>query len=581
MGVRFSRRELIASLGSVITVALGCRGDRSTSRTVLSAESVSTPEQAPRRAAGRPRPGHPAERVVAVWIEPDADRAAMVRAERFLLALGSLLPEGWRLVGVEAAEKADLRLRYTTEPAGEVSFGERAFLPVTSHWNLLTGVSREALDALVSGRIDEWQAVGGPEPLNVELVSMGDGGRQLLPAVHHVEGPDDCAALLLERPGALALIERSALRAEMRALRIDGRDPLALRSSELASLGLLERWVVESDRALQQVVREAAAPLAEPPSVPAFTIVAVGDILLGRTVHRVMERTGDWAAPFRLVASVLADADLTVANLECALTSSFSPPEDPYTMRFMSVPKAVEGLLLAGIDVVSLANNHSMDFGPVGLRDTIAVLDAHGIAHIGAGETLAVARRPAVFDISGTQVAILGFDGVSAGWYGARASGPGTVPLEPELLKEDVAAAAELADVVVPFFHWGIEYTPGPTQEQQRLARVAIDAGATLVLGSHPHWVQGFEFYEGRPIFYSLGNFVFDQEWSMETKEGVILRLHFEGARLLSFALDPVIIEDFHRPRLAGDEERRVVLERIRAASQQLLRNSNADRTGW
>jgi poly-gamma-glutamate synthesis protein (capsule biosynthesis protein) len=485
----------------------------------------------------------------------------------------SLLPKGWRVAAVDAPEQADLRLRRSNQPTGGLALEERVFLPVTSHWNLLAGLSSGALDALVSGRIGQWQEAGGSEPLPVELVSLRHAGRALSGAIHQVEGPAECAALLLERPGALALVERRALRAEMRTLWIDGRDPLSLHPSELASLGLLERLELDSDSAFEQVVQEAVAILAEPPRPPVTTIVAVGDIMLGRTVHRIMEQTGDWAAPFRRVAPLLAGADLTLANLECALTASFSPPDDPYTMRFMSSPAAVEGLLLAGIDAVSLANNHSMDFGPVGLRDTIAVLDAQSIAHVGAGENLADARRPAVLALGGAKVALLGYDGVSGAWYGAGDNRPGTAPLDPALLVEDVAAATELAEVVVPFFHWGLEYTPGPTPEQRHLARLAVDAGATLVLGAHPHWVQGIECYQGKPIFYSLGNFVFDQEWSTETKQGVVLRLYFEGSRLLGFVLEPVIIEDFHRPRLARDDERLAVLERIRASSQELLQS--------
>lgn len=464
-----------------------------------------------------------------------------------------------------------MRVRRATGSSSALTLAERPFVPVASHWNLVRAVSGDALSGLLGGTIVDWRALGSPEPLPVELVRLRTGGLQLASAVYEASDPQSCAEFLLARAGALAVVERTGLAPEMRVLEVDGNDPLALPAEELEKVGLADRLVVEASDALQGFLQEVIGQRPQPWREPAFTIAVAGDIILGRTVHRIMEQSGDWSAPFRAVAPLLAEADLTIADLECALTDSFAPPDDPYTMRFMTYPQAVEGLLLAGIDAVSLANNHSMDFGPQGMRDTLATLQAHGIAHCGIGETLAEARQPALLHVAGTTIALLGYDGISAAWYGAGTDWPGTAPLDPELVTEDVSAASRLADVVIPFFHWGIEYTMVPTDEQRRIARAAIDAGATLVLGSHPHWLQGFEFYRGRPIFYSLANFVFDQEWSQETKQGVILRLHFEGPRLRAFSFQPVLIEDYHRPRPADDQERVVMMRRIRSSSLELL----------
>jgi poly-gamma-glutamate synthesis protein (capsule biosynthesis protein) len=283
-----------------------------------------------------------------------------------------------------------------------------------------------------------------------------------------------------------------------------------------------------------------------------------------------MAARGDWAAPLRLVASELAWTDLTVANLECALTHRFAPPDDPYTLRFLSFPEAITGLQLSGIDAVSLANNHSMDFGPLALADTRQALAEAGILSFGAGEDLAAALAPAELALGSSRVALLGFDGISADWYGATPTTAGTAPLLPDLVERAIRDAARRADIVIPFFHWGVEYTLVPTETQRALAYLALDSGATLVVGSHPHWVQGIEWYHDKPIFYSLGNFVFDQEWSSETKQGLILHLWFAGTRLARYQLVPVVIEEFHRPRLATTSEALTILARVRESSRRL-----------
>lgn len=211
-----------------------------------------------------------------------------------------------------------------------------------------------------------------------------------------------------------------------------------------------------------------------------------------------------------------------------------------------------------------------MDFGPLALLDTIQVLEQVGIGHFGAGETLTQAVQPPFLQLGSARVAFLGFDGIAASWYGTTSTTPGTAPLDADLVIASVEAAKREADIVIAFFHSGIEYTLVPTQQQRELAHRTIDAGATLVVGSHPHWVQGVEWDQGRPIFSSLGNFVFDQEWSLETKQGLIRRLWFAGSTLRRYQLVPVLIENYHRPRLARGDEAITIAKRIRAPSQQI-----------
>ncbi len=286
-----------------------------------------------------------------------------------------------------------------------------------------------------------------------------------------------------------------------------------------------------------------------------------------------MVEYGDWAHPLRGVAPRLQTADLTIANLECSLSDNTDKPTSPTTFLFTTNTAAAAGLTLAGIDGVSLANNHSMNFGKLGLFDTLDVLDQHGITHFGAGADLAAARRPGLFRVKGLTIAFLGYDGISAEEYGAGPDWAGTCPLDRALLVEDIAAAkAAGADLVIPFFHWSEEYVAVPSGSMRRVAHLAIDEGAALVVGSHPHWVQGVEWYKGTPILYSLGNFVFDQEWSIETKQGMFTEIVLRGGKPVRVRLVPVLIEDYNRPRILGTAEGLPILQRVYDATDAIER---------
>jgi poly-gamma-glutamate synthesis protein (capsule biosynthesis protein) len=179
---------------------------------------------------------------------------------------------------------------------------------------------------------------------------------------------------------------------------------------------------------------------------------------------------------------------------------------------------------------------------------------------------LAEARRPALFTVKGVTLAFLGYDAISDD-YLAGEERAGSVPADPALIAEDIAAARGQADVVIVYFHWGWEYTHDPSPWQQTLARQAVEAGADLVIGSHPHWVQGLERYRGVPILYSLGNFVADQMWSLETRQGLIAHLIFRGKHLVGLRLHAVQIEDYHQPRPLPAAEAEAVYQAIREAS--------------
>ncbi len=165
-----------------------------------------------------------------------------------------------------------------------------------------------------------------------------------------------------------------------------------------------------------------------------------------------------------------------------------------------------------------------------------------------------------IFNVKGTRVALLGFDAVVM-WGWTDPSGPGLATAWEGPVRDAIVRARSQADVVIPFFHWGVEYTSVPNQFQRHMAHVSVDAGADLVLGAHPHWVQQVEEYNGKLIAYSLGNFIFDQGWSRETMQGVMGTFTFQGSTMLDTHWTPIVIEDWNQPRIATGADYHAVLQ--------------------
>jgi formylglycine-generating enzyme required for sulfatase activity len=235
-----------------------------------------------------------------------------------------------------------------------------------------------------------------------------------------------------------------------------------------------------------------------------LSIVFVGDINLADGPGHVISSGRD---PFAACRHLLADGDFTVGNLECVPGRGGRQVLKPYTFRAAAdAPR----FLQRHFSAVSLANNHSCDFGPDGLLEACRILDEAGIRRFGAGRTLPEARRPLVLERNGLKVAILGYNGFQSARTAATGTAAGAAPLLEEMVLEDIRAARKAADAVVPFLHWGTEDVVQPRSDQVGLARRMIDAGAAAVIGGHPHVTQTVDTHRGAPIVYSLGNFVFD-----------------------------------------------------------------------
>jgi poly-gamma-glutamate synthesis protein (capsule biosynthesis protein) len=295
-------------------------------------------------------------------------------------------------------------------------------------------------------------------------------------------------------------------------------------------------------------------------------LVAVGDVMLARSIGDLIEAAGPGSV-FAGVAGVLAEADLAVANLECTIAEAGAP--EPKAFVFDAPGAAADALVAGGIDVVSLANNHALDLGRDGLADMLPRLAERRIGAVGAGLNAEAARAPLLIEQNGVRLGFLAYVDVpveSSSGFDTRSweAGPDTAGVawaHAASLAEDVAAAHLQADVVIVLLHFGLESRPEVTPAQRTLARAAVDAGASLVIGAHPHVLQPVEEYGGGLLVYSLGNFVFDG-FSGLANDTAILAATLTPAGLESYAWVPAVVEQ-GLPRLATESEAARILPQL------------------
>ncbi len=304
---------------------------------------------------------------------------------------------------------------------------------------------------------------------------------------------------------------------------------------------------------------------ATPPAGRSITISAVGDVSLARGV--VDEMTANGATfPFELVTHLI-DGDVGFANLEGPLTERGSPWPKGYNFR--TPPRFASSLVSGRISVVTLANNHMLDFGVEGLTDTLAALDAAGVRHVGAGANATDAHAPAVLDANGLHVAFLGCvatpdegGGFSIRSWEAEPAAPGVALCSNDGITADVTASKRVADFVVLAIHAGDEYRTTPNAAERELASAALAAGADAVIGAHAHVVQPIELQGGRLVAYGLGNFVFalddvDRANIPVPRVTLVLRVTLtKGAGVTSWRALPAVLDDAQsRPRPATADE--------------------------
>ncbi len=258
-----------------------------------------------------------------------------------------------------------------------------------------------------------------------------------------------------------------------------------------------------------------------------FSIVAGGDIMLTRGTKKFLKQFGP-GYPFMEIHSEIIKHDIAFANLESPISSRgrrFYPHKGIY---FRAEPSVIKGLIYSGLDILSLGNNHALDWGVEALLDTMKLLDLAGLKYSGAGKTREEALEPAIFSVKGTSVAIIALNDIYPFRLDENTGGSmSTLTYDKAALEREIALMKEKYDLVVASFHSGIEYINEPEAEKIDKMRELVDLGVDVVLGSHPHVIQGIEVYNGGLIAYSLGNLIFDQSWSKETSFGLLLEIGF------------------------------------------------------
>lgn len=355
----------------------------------------------------------------------------------------------------------------------------------------------------------------------------------------------DPAARVLT-PGSVALGGRLTVRATglQRPVRIEVRTADGWRTSgaPITKIGAATGVRAPMTGSRLRLRARGADDLVSPARnvvVRPLTLAAVGDINFGDGPGAEIERNGA-RYPWTSVGPRLRAADLAFGNLECAVSLRGEAQDKTYVFR--GRPSSVRAMRdAAGIDVVNLANNHAGDFGDVALLDTLRTLRANDVAPVGAGATEQAAYRPVVVEKLGLRVAFVGFSTINPFEFQAVGSNPGTAWGFPGRVRDGVRRAAGEADVVIATFHWGIERAQTESPEQRELARIAIDAGATAVIGAHPHVLQPIRRPTGRLIAYSLGNFVFSAA-SPGTQNTGILELRLAAGRVVGSGFSPATI---------------------------------------
>ena len=274
-----------------------------------------------------------------------------------------------------------------------------------------------------------------------------------------------------------------------------------------------------------------------------LSLSAAGDVNFGDGVTPSLT-SGGMSYPFSGVSQAFESTDLSFVNLECCISSTGSPVSGK-EFTFEGPADSAEALSIGGVKVVSLANNHSKDYGAAALVETLGHLKQNGIAYCGAGRNSSEAYSPAVLDAHGKKVAYLAFTAVIPDGWPATATTPGTaITWDHKKVAQSIRDARSKADYVIVSFHWGIELATSPNSEQRDLAHLAVDSGADLVLGHHPHVVQGFELYKNRLIAYSLGNFVFSPPRAESARSVMLMTLMGPGGLVEAKVVPAVITGD-------------------------------------
>jgi gamma-polyglutamate biosynthesis protein CapA len=280
-------------------------------------------------------------------------------------------------------------------------------------------------------------------------------------------------------------------------------------------------------------------------------ILFTGDIMLDRGVRYMVEKHGqDYSFPFLKIKDQLEKADIVFGNLESMISDKGRKIGSIYSFR--ADPEAMKGLSFAGFDIVSLANNHAFDYDREAFEDTMERLKEAEIAYTGAGFNQQEAHSVTILTLKDnqTKIGFLGYTEFLYNYAFAQENRSGVSFLSEENLERDIKKAKDQVDFLVVTFHYGDEYQKNPNEKQKDLSRKAIDSGADIIIGHHPHVTQSIELYQGKFIVYSLGNLIFDQYFSEETMKGFMFEIEIEGKEVVKAKKIDYEMNEFYQPEV-------------------------------
>jgi poly-gamma-glutamate capsule biosynthesis protein CapA/YwtB (metallophosphatase superfamily) len=476
----------------------------------------------------------------------------------------------------------------TPQPSPTANPSPVPLVPIVSFWSERRTISLDELAAALGGGESP-----GPSPSPMQVVvsapDLGALGASLHVAAFGVRSmtPGDVIAFVKATPNALGIVRADDVALGVRAIGVDGVQLFGVaRTKDIAA------WPLN---VVEPGVTSPFAAAAE------WTIAAGGDVMLDKAVYAqsVINNLGvdyawnggtatidrryccGWGGPFLAagyrtggagsLAALFGQADLGLVNLESPEPHDFTYHSGGFT--FTGDPALLAGIKDAGVDLVSLANNHLGNGGTHGITDTIGYLDAIGIEHAGAGANIAEARKPAWLLAGGFQIAVLAYSWIEPTSYWATSNSPGSSGYSIRTVTNDIAAARRAgAEDVIVMPHWGIEYTDQLAPGEAAAAQSMIAAGADLVLGSHSHWFGPMQqIGADHLVFYSLGDLIFDWTHDERTQESAVVDLTFVGRRLVQVDLHPTLIIDGQPNLLEPAGGGNGVLAQIRKTSAALL----------
>ncbi len=288
-----------------------------------------------------------------------------------------------------------------------------------------------------------------------------------------------------------------------------------------------------------------------------WSLLVGGDVMIGRTVNYKAITYGNFDWPYEKLTDLFSKMDFNFINLESPVTESCPIKNDG--MIFCGKVNHIASMSKAGINAASVANNHMLNQGKDGLETTLNYLAENSITAVGI-------QNPAYVDIKGQKVALLAYTDIEC--Y------PGVACVDYEKIKSEISVAKDNSDLVIVMYHWGAEYKDYPNERQVEIAHLSIDAGADLILGNHPHWIQPFEMYKDKLVMYSHGNLVFDQMWSQKTREGVLVEYVFKKNNLIDANVYPILIEDYGQPQLLDGQAKMDKIEFLRNITERISSQS-------